>query len=80
MYALNDILESEGHEVLRLLDYHTDLNPFKLIRAEVTGFVIRQIISFNLNEVKRVCDVQKELSSFCTVQNSTCLLYTSRCV
>ena len=33
-YVLNDILESEGHEVLRLPPYHSDLNPIELIWAE----------------------------------------------
>lgn len=42
-YILDEILEKNGHTVLRIPPYHSDLNPIKLIWKDIKGIMGREI-------------------------------------
>ncbi|XP_054260045.1 uncharacterized protein LOC128984729 [Macrosteles quadrilineatus] len=55
-YVLDDILEREGHSVLRLPPYHPDLNPIEMIWADVKNYVASHNTTFKLCDVKKLCE------------------------
>lgn len=55
-YVLDDILEKEGHSVLRLPPYHPDLNPIEMIWAEVKNFVASHNTTFKMSDVQKLCE------------------------
>lgn len=55
-YAIDDLLTSHGHNVLRLPPYHPDLNPIELVWASLKQFVASRNVTFKLEAVKELCE------------------------
>ena len=53
VYKTDKIANLHGHEVLRTLVRHCELNPIELIWAQVKGFVAKNNTTFRLKDVKR---------------------------
>lgn len=51
-YLLDETVQAQGHDILRLPPYHPDLNPIELIWAEVKGYVGSKNISFNFSQAE----------------------------
>ena len=65
IYKIDSIIREHGHEILRLLPYHCELNPIELIWSQINGYVARQNNFFMLKSVvKLVEDAIAQISTF----------------
>jgi transposase len=55
-FFVDELLQREGHSVLRLPPYHPELNPIELIWAEVKSHIARNNVSFATKDVKDICE------------------------
>ena len=55
-YVVDRMLESHGHDVLRLPAYHCDLNPIENIWGMLKNDVSRNNTTFKLNDMKFLVD------------------------
>ena len=55
-YAVDTIIHSQGHRVIRLPPYHCDLNPIELIWAQVKNNVASNNSTFTLENIKKLTD------------------------
>lgn len=55
-YLLDETVQTEGHNILRLPPYHPDLNPIELIWADVKSYIARKNTSFNFSEVQKIAE------------------------
>ena len=55
-YEVDTLLQSYGHEVLRLPPYHCDLNPIELIWADVKRFVATNNSTFKKRDTKTLIE------------------------
>ena len=53
-YVVDQMARQAGHTVLRLPTYHCELNPIKLVWAQVKQYVARNNRDFNIKTVKRL--------------------------
>lgn len=60
-YLLDETVQREGHNILRLPPYHPDLNVIELIWADVKNFVAKRNVSCKFEEMKALAE-QKFLS------------------
>nr|XP_023023084.1 uncharacterized protein LOC111511303 [Leptinotarsa decemlineata] len=52
----HEVLLEHGHNVLRLLPYHPDLNPIELIRVTVKNNVSQKNVIFKLKNVRKLAE------------------------
>lgn len=55
-YKFDEILQRNGHTVLRLPPYHPDLNPIELIWATVKNNVAARNINFKMEDVRKLTE------------------------
>lgn len=55
-FVVNELLEREGHSVLRLPPYHPELNPIELIWADIKSCVARHNTTFTMKDVRDICE------------------------
>jgi transposase len=55
-----EFMAVNGHTVLRLLPYNSDLNPVELIWADVKQWVGANNTRFRTNDVKHLCEQRFE--------------------
>ncbi|XP_075228143.1 uncharacterized protein LOC142328322 [Lycorma delicatula] len=60
-YLLDDMLEKEGHNVLRLPPNHPDLNKVEMIWAEVKQYIRNRNTEFKIERVKSLFEEQTNL-------------------
>lgn len=53
-FVLDQILQDDGHSVLRLPPYHPELNPIELLWGIIKGKVASQNVTFNLKTVEEL--------------------------
>ncbi|XP_018323739.2 uncharacterized protein LOC108735989 [Agrilus planipennis] len=56
IYDIDEIIQKAGHDVLRLPSYHPELNPIEYVWAALKHFVTERNVSFNLGDVKKLCE------------------------
>ena len=52
VYAIDKIIESKGHMVVRLPPYHCDLNPIEMVWGITKGSVAKNNTTFKLEDIK----------------------------
>ena len=66
VYKTDKIANLHGHEVLRTLVRHCELNPIELIWAQVKDFVAKNNTTFRLKDVKNSCTpLSEKLQKMC---------------
>lgn len=68
-YALDKILEENGHSVMRLPPYHPDLNPIELLWGIIKRRVASRNVTFNLNDVSSLFKEEVALITADTFKN-----------
>uniref|UniRef100_A0A1B6K7N2 Tc1-like transposase DDE domain-containing protein n=1 Tax=Homalodisca liturata TaxID=320908 RepID=A0A1B6K7N2_9HEMI len=54
--CLDETVQLEGHDILRLLPYYPDLNPIELIWAKVKSYVSMRNTSSTISRAKALCE------------------------
>jgi hypothetical protein len=68
VYKTDKIANLHGHEVLRTLVRHCELNPIELIWAQVKGFLAKNNTTFRLKDVKELTYV-----AFGKIEKENCI-------
>ncbi|XP_054260031.1 uncharacterized protein LOC128995480 [Macrosteles quadrilineatus] len=55
-YVLDETVQAQGHEILRLPPYHPDLNPIELVWADIKGYVAGRNTTFNFSDVQAITE------------------------
>ncbi|XP_054279076.1 uncharacterized protein LOC128997462 [Macrosteles quadrilineatus] len=55
-YVLDETVQAQGHEILRLPPYHPDLNPIELVWADIKGYVAGKNTTFNFSDVQAITE------------------------
>ncbi|XP_053378674.1 uncharacterized protein LOC123526970 [Mercenaria mercenaria] len=70
IFSVDQILTRHGHSVIRLPQYHPDLNPIELIWATLKGYIARRNLSFKMTDVERL--IQEGLQSISRATSANC--------
>ena len=54
-YAVDELAKADNKSILRLPPYHCELNPIKLIWAQVKNFIAKENKTFNMSHLKDLC-------------------------
>ncbi|XP_054259923.1 uncharacterized protein LOC128984614 [Macrosteles quadrilineatus] len=55
-YVLDETVQAQGHEILRLPPYHPDLNPIELVWADIKGYAAGKNTTFNFSDVQAITE------------------------